>query len=171
MARRRVCFYREGISCHGHRVLHSVAPERSANVAEFLESGALDQSPISALSKFANTISRTGGGQDSNAMQLSYGMHFSVRWKNVVVNTRRRKKEMGRTPLALLVAGSLLVALNVSSAPGQVPDGTVKITSRMVDPGIGLSCGERVLRYKDQDYPSPSRPLGFSETPTPRSRR
>src|SRR5258705_7151106 len=86
-------------------------------------------------------------------MQLSYGMHFSVRWKNVVVNTRRRKKEMGRTPLALLVAGSLLVALNVSSAPGQVPDGTVKITSRMVAPGIGLSWGEGVLRYKDQDYP------------------
>jgi len=80
-------------------------------------------------------------------------MHFSVRWKNVVVNTRRRKKEMGRTPLALLVAGSLLVALNVSSAPGQVPDGTVKITSRMVAPGIGLSWGDGVLRYKDQDYP------------------
>jgi hypothetical protein len=86
-------------------------------------------------------------------MQLSYEMHFSVRWKNVVVNTRRRKKEMGRTLLALLVAGSLLVALNVSSAPGQVPDGTVKITSRMVAPGIGLSWGEGVLRYKDQDYP------------------
>ena len=60
---------------------------------------------------------------------------------------------MGRTLLGLLVAGSLLVALNVSSAPGQVPDGTVKITSRMVAPGIGLSWGEGVLRYKDQDYP------------------
>ena len=60
---------------------------------------------------------------------------------------------MDRTLLGLLVAGSLLVALNVSSAPGQVPDGTVKITSRMVAPGIGLSWGEGVLRYKDQDYP------------------
>src|SRR6266496_920871 len=46
MARRRVCFYRQGISCHGHRVLHSVVPERSANVAEFLESETLDQNPI-----------------------------------------------------------------------------------------------------------------------------
>lgn len=60
---------------------------------------------------------------------------------------------MGRTLFGLLVAGSLLVALNISSAPGQVPDGTVKITSRMVAPGIGLSWGEGVLRYKGQDYP------------------
>jgi len=45
------------------------------------------------------------------------------------------------------------MALNVSSVPGQVPDGTVKITSRMIAPGIGLSWGEGVLRYKDQDYP------------------
>jgi len=60
---------------------------------------------------------------------------------------------MGRTPLALLVAGSLLVALNVSSAPGQVPDGTVKLTSRMNAPGIGLSWGEGVLMYKGRDYP------------------
>jgi hypothetical protein len=86
-------------------------------------------------------------------MQLSYEMYFSVRWKNVVVNTRRRRKQMGRTLLGLLVAGSILVALNVSSAPGQVPDGTVKVTSRMVAPGIGLSWGEGVLRYKGQDYP------------------
>ena len=60
---------------------------------------------------------------------------------------------MGRTLVGLLVAGSLLVAFNVSSVPAQVPDGTVKITSRMVAPGIGLSWGEGVLRYKDQDYP------------------
>ena len=71
----------------------------------------------------------------------------------MVVSTRKKGKEMGRTLLGLLVAGSLLVALNVSSVPGQVPDGTVKITSRMVAPGIGLSWGEGVLRYKDQDYP------------------
>ncbi len=60
---------------------------------------------------------------------------------------------MGRTLLGWLVAGCLLVALNVSSAPGQVPDGMVKITSRSVAPGIGISWGEGVLRYKDQDYP------------------
>jgi hypothetical protein len=86
-------------------------------------------------------------------MQLSYEMYSSVRWKTLVVSIRRRRKEMGRTLLGLLVAGSLLVALNVSSAPGQVPDGTVKITSRMVAPGIGLSWGEGVLSFKGRDYP------------------
>jgi hypothetical protein len=60
---------------------------------------------------------------------------------------------MGRTLPGLLVAGSLMVALNISPAPGQVPDGTVKITSRMVAPGIGLSWGEGVLTYKGGDYP------------------
>jgi hypothetical protein len=80
-------------------------------------------------------------------------MYFSARWKNVFVNTGRRGKKMGRKLLGLLVAGSLLVALNVSSASGQVPDGTIKITSRMVAPGIGLSWGEGVLTYKGQDYP------------------
>ena len=60
---------------------------------------------------------------------------------------------MGRTLLGLLIAGSLLVALNVSPAPAQVPDGTVKITSRMVAPGVGLSWGEGVLTYKGRDYP------------------
>jgi len=59
---------------------------------------------------------------------------------------------MGRTLLGLLVAGSLLVALNVSSAPAQVPDGTIKITSRMVAQGVGLSWGEGVLTYKGRDY-------------------
>ena len=60
---------------------------------------------------------------------------------------------MDRRLLRLLVAGSFWLALNASSVPGQVPDGVVKITSRMVAPGIGLSWGEGVLRYKDQDYP------------------
>ena len=60
---------------------------------------------------------------------------------------------MGRTLIGLLVAGTLLVAVNISPAPGQVPDGTVKITSRMVAPGIGLSWGEGVLTYKGRDYP------------------
>jgi len=60
---------------------------------------------------------------------------------------------MDRTLLRLLVAGSLLVALSVSSTHGQVPDGTLKITSRMVIPGIGLSWGEGVLTYNGRDYP------------------
>ena len=60
---------------------------------------------------------------------------------------------MGRTLLGLLVAGSLLLALSVSSTPGQVPEGTVKITSSTVSPGIGLSWGDGVLTYKGQDYP------------------
>jgi hypothetical protein len=59
---------------------------------------------------------------------------------------------MGRTLLGLLVAGSLLLVANGSLA-AQVPDGTVKITSRMVSPGIGLSWGDGVLTYKGQDYP------------------
>ena len=60
---------------------------------------------------------------------------------------------MNRTLLRLLIAGSLLLALNISFASGQVPDGTVKIISRMVSPGIGLSWGDGVLTYKGQDYP------------------
>ncbi len=52
---------------------------------------------------------------------------------------------MDRTLLGFLFAGSLLVAFNVSSARGQVPDGTVKITARMAAPGVGLSWGEGVL--------------------------
>lgn len=60
---------------------------------------------------------------------------------------------MGRTLLGFLSVGSLLVALNIPSAPGQVPDATVKIISRMVAPGVGLSWGEGVLTYKGRDYP------------------
>src|SRR6266513_1200696 len=60
---------------------------------------------------------------------------------------------MDRTLLRVLVAGSLLVALSVSSTHGQVPDGTLKITSSMVAPGIGLSLGEGVVTYNGRDYP------------------
>jgi hypothetical protein len=41
----------------------------------------------------------------------------------------------------------------VSSVSAQEADGTVKIRSRMVSPGIGLSWGDGVLTYKGQDYP------------------
>jgi hypothetical protein len=64
-----------------------------------------------------------------------------------------RRKKIGRALLGLLVVGSLLLVLDISSTPAQVPDGTVKITSRMVSPGIGLSWGDGVLTYKGQDYP------------------
>jgi hypothetical protein len=60
---------------------------------------------------------------------------------------------MGRTLRGLLIAGSFLLVLDFSSAPGQAPDGSVKITSRKVSPGIGLSWGDGVLTYKGQDYP------------------
>jgi len=60
---------------------------------------------------------------------------------------------MRGTLRGLLIAGSLFLGLDVSSAPGQVPDGTVKITSRMVASGIGMSWGEGVLTYKGRDYP------------------
>jgi hypothetical protein len=60
---------------------------------------------------------------------------------------------MGRTLLGLLIAGSLLLLLTISSVPAQEPDGTVKISSRFVSAGVGLSWGEGVLTYKGQDYP------------------
>jgi hypothetical protein len=59
---------------------------------------------------------------------------------------------MYRTLLGLLIAGSLLLVSNISLAPAQVPDGALKITSRMVAQGVGLSWGEGVLTYKGQDY-------------------
>ena len=60
---------------------------------------------------------------------------------------------MRRILVGLLLAGSLLLLSNLSFAPAQAPDGTVKITSRMVAPGIGLSWGEGVLAYKGREYP------------------
>ncbi len=53
-----------------------------------------------------------------------------------------------------MIAGSFLLVLNISSARGQVvADATLKITSRMVASGIGLSWGEGVLTHKGKDYP------------------
>jgi hypothetical protein len=60
---------------------------------------------------------------------------------------------MRRILIGLLLAGSLLLLSNLSFAPAQATDGTVKITSRMVAPGIGLSWGEGVLSFKGRDYP------------------
>ena len=57
------------------------------------------------------------------------------------------------TFLKLLMMNGLLLTFAVSSFSAQVPDGTLKITSRMVAPGIGLSWGDGILTYKGQDYP------------------
>ena len=60
---------------------------------------------------------------------------------------------MNRTVIGFLFVASVLLLSNVSSAPAQAPDGTVKITARSVAPGVGLSWGEGVLTYNGQDYP------------------
>ena len=60
---------------------------------------------------------------------------------------------MERILIGFLLAASLLLPSSVAPAPAQVPDGTLKITTRNVSPGIGLSWGDGVLTYKGQDYP------------------
>jgi hypothetical protein len=60
---------------------------------------------------------------------------------------------MVRTLLKLFILGSLTLTWNVLPTAAQVPDGTLKITSRTVAPGIGLSWGDGILNYKGQDIP------------------
>jgi outer membrane immunogenic protein len=60
---------------------------------------------------------------------------------------------MARTLLKLLIIGSVFLVSKVPLTPAQTPDGTVKINSRMVAPGIGLSWGEGVLTYEGRDHP------------------
>jgi hypothetical protein len=60
---------------------------------------------------------------------------------------------MTRAFLKLLIIVSSFLIWNVPLTLAQTPDGAVKITSRMVAPGIGLSWGEGVLTYKGLDYP------------------
>ena len=60
---------------------------------------------------------------------------------------------MVRAAVKFIIVGSLLLTSRGSLTAAEVPDGTVKVTSRMVAPGIGLSWGEGVLRHKNQDYP------------------
>jgi hypothetical protein len=62
-------------------------------------------------------------------------------------------KSMERILIGFLLAASLLLPSNVAPAPAQAPDGTLKITTRKVSPGIGLSWGDGVLTYKGEDYP------------------
>lgn len=59
---------------------------------------------------------------------------------------------MIRKLLWFVIGGSLLLAWNVSPTAAQAPDGSVKITSRMVAPGVGLSWGDGILTYKGQNY-------------------
>jgi hypothetical protein len=51
-----------------------------------------------------------------------------------------------------LIAGTILLLSNSLSA-AEEPDGTIKIATRMVAPGIGLSWGDGVLTYKGQEIP------------------
>ena len=60
---------------------------------------------------------------------------------------------MVRRFLKLLMMNGLLLTFAVSSSSAQVPDGTIKVTSRRVAQGVGLSWGEGVLTYKGRDYP------------------
>ena len=60
---------------------------------------------------------------------------------------------MQRTLVGILIAGSVLLLSSFSLVAAQVPDGTIKVTSRMVAQGVGLSWGEGVLTYKGRDYP------------------
>jgi hypothetical protein len=60
---------------------------------------------------------------------------------------------MDRILFGFLFVVSVLLPSKVLSASAQVPDGTVKITTRSLSPGIGLSWGDGVLTYKGEDYP------------------
>jgi hypothetical protein len=61
---------------------------------------------------------------------------------------------MGHQLVRSTLVGICLLVTNLSfAAQPAKPDGTVKITSRSVAPGIGLSWGDGVLNYKGQDYP------------------
>ena len=71
----------------------------------------------------------------------------------MLVSPRIQRKRMGRTLLGLIIVSSLLLVSNIPPLPSQVADSTVRITSRMVAPGVGLSWGEGVLSYQGRDYP------------------
>src|ERR1043165_9408911 len=62
-------------------------------------------------------------------------------------------ENMVRTLLRITIISGLLLTVAGASFAAQAPDGTLKIKSRMVAQGIGLSWGEGVLTYKGQAYP------------------
>jgi hypothetical protein len=60
---------------------------------------------------------------------------------------------MGRIFLGWLIVASSLLLPQLSFDATQAPEGALKITTRTVAPGTGLSWGEGLLSYKGQDYP------------------
>ena len=52
-----------------------------------------------------------------------------------------------------LTAGTILLLSQILSASAEEADGSIKITTRMVAPGIGLSWGDGILTYKGQEIP------------------
>ena len=60
---------------------------------------------------------------------------------------------MGRIFLEWLIVASSLLLPQLSFDATQAPEGALKITTRTVAPGTGLSWGEGLLSYKGQDYP------------------
>ena len=60
---------------------------------------------------------------------------------------------MDRILLGYLILVSSLLLPQPSCDASQAPEGALKITTRMVAPGVGLSWGEGVLSYNGQDYP------------------
>ena len=60
---------------------------------------------------------------------------------------------MVRAVLKLFIVASLLLTSAVSSIAAQVPDGTMKITSRRVAEGIGLSWGEGIVKDESSRGP------------------
>ena len=74
---------------------------------------------------------------------------------------------MVRTIVGSLIVGSLLLGGAASALAAQAPVGTVKITSRNVAQGVGLSWGDGVLTYKGRDYPFSFKATGlFREVDT-----
>jgi hypothetical protein len=59
---------------------------------------------------------------------------------------------MNRRISLFLIAASILLLAHAASAPAQAPDGTLKLTHRIVAPSIGLERGEGVLTYRGRDY-------------------
>ena len=80
----------------------------------------------------------------------------------VVLSRRRSRRIEGRgkgTRWGLwpcspgFIAGTVFLLSVCFSVAAEEPAGTVKITTRMLAPGIGLSWGDGILSYKDQDIP------------------
>ena len=76
---------------------------------------------------------------------------FLVFLEGMLMSTQKQRRA-SRLPASIITVGCFL-ALTIAFAPAQAPDATLRITSRMVSSGIGLSWGEGVLTYQNKDYP------------------